>query len=47
VLMSVFRTLKLKKQDATKEIASTLRTHLHTGQLSLPPSELALAVAGR
>lgn len=38
VLMSVYRTLKLRKLDATKEITSALRTLLQTGTLPpLPP----------
>jgi hypothetical protein len=35
ILMSVYRTLKLRGLDATATIAEALRTYLQTG--SLPP----------
>jgi transposase len=42
VLMSIYRTLKLRGLDATKEIANALRTYLQTGTLpSLPVENVA------
>jgi len=39
VLMSVFRTLKLRQLDATQEIGKALRSLLQTGQLPPLPAE--------
>jgi hypothetical protein len=42
VLMSVYRTLRLRGLDPTKTIAQALRTLLQTGKLSeLPPENVA------
>jgi transposase len=46
VLMSVFRTLKLRKLDATKEIASALRAYVQTGELPPLPPEPTNGAAG-
>ena len=45
VLMSVYRTLKLRKLDATKEITIALRTLLQTGTLPPLPPEAVDGVA--
>jgi hypothetical protein len=42
ILMSVYRTLKLRGLDATKTIAGALRTFLQTGKLpALPVKSVA------
>jgi transposase len=42
ILMSIFRTLKLRGYDATQTIARALRIYLQTGQLPpLPPENVA------
>lgn len=42
VLMSVYRTLRLRGHDPLRTIADALRTHLTTGQLpSLPVASAA------
>ena len=42
VLMSVYRTLRLRGHDPLQTIADALRTDLRTGQLPpLPPSAVA------
>jgi transposase len=44
VLMSVYRTLKLRGHDPLATITSALRTHLATGQL--PPLPIESVAAG-
>lgn len=44
VLMSIYRTLKLRGLDATRTIAEALRTYLQTG--SLPPLPVEHAASG-
>lgn len=42
ILMSIYRTLKLRGHDATKVIAEALRIYLTTGNLPpLPPPSVA------